>query len=74
MLLAVTVFAVPMFLSLNVAVPDTVKTSPDTRLSKYDTVAAVFALYTRLVAVIVTVRERKLIAAVVVGAPEVLSE
>ena len=67
-----TVFPVPKFFESKVAVPLTVKTSPETRLSAYVTVAAVEALYTRLVAVMVTFSVRRVMSAVVVGAPVML--
>ena len=51
--LAVTVFPVPMFLSLNVAVPLAVRTSPTTRSSAYVTLAASLPSYVLLAAVIV---------------------
>ena len=60
---AVTTFVVPMFLSLKVAVPLTVMTSPLTRLSAYVTVAFVLPSYTLLLAVIVTFKVLDVIAA-----------
>ena len=71
---AVTVLRLPKFFESNVAVPLTVKTSPETRLSEYVTAAVVDALYTRLDAAIVTLSDRNVMDEVAVGAPEVLSK
>ena len=66
MLTAVTVLAVPTFLSLNVDVPVTVSMSPETRLSAYTTLAVVVRSYTLFDAVMVTARDRDVMLAVVV--------
>ena len=64
--LAVTVLPLPTFLSTNVGVLEMTNTSPDTRSSLYVTDAVVVRSYTLFEAVMVTVRERLLIFAVVV--------
>ena len=74
MLFAVTVLATPMFLLLNVAVPDTVNESPEMRSSEYVAVAVARPLYARSVVVNVTVSVFVVIAAVAVGAPVRLNE
>ena len=58
-----TVFALPTALVANDAVPETVRTSPATRLSAYDTETAVVPSYVRFVAVGVTVRDRVVMVA-----------
>ena len=57
----------PTFLSLKVAVPLTVMTSPETRLSAYVTVAAVVPSYVLFDGVIVTLSVRGVIDAYVIG-------
>ena len=69
MLDAVTVFALPTVFELNVGVPATVKMSPDTRLSAYDTDAVSAPSYVLLLAVMVTLSARAVMLAVVVGEP-----
>ena len=66
MLFAVTTFEVPTVFDANVGVPETVKMSPDTRLSRYVTVAVVSPSYVLLLALIVTASERAVMLAVVV--------
>ena len=70
---AVTVRAVPTCLSGNVAVPLTVRESPEMRSSAYVTVALAEPLYVRSAEVIVTSSDFAVMAAVAVGAPERLS-
>ena len=67
MLDAVTVLEFPTVLEANVGVPETVKMSPLTRLSKYVTLATVFPSYTLLLAVMVTARDLAVIFADVVA-------
>ena len=64
---AVTVFAVPTFLSLKVVVEVNVRTSPAMRLSVYETDAAVVALYTLFEGVIPITNVRFVMSAVVVA-------
>ena len=68
--LAVTIFEVPTFLLANVAVPLTTSESPASRLSAYVTDAESVASYVLCDAVMVTLRFRAVISAVVVGAPD----
>ena len=63
---AVTVFAVPTFLSLKVGVLEIVSTSPETLSSEYVTEAAVDWSYVLFDAVIVMVSVRLVMLAVVV--------
>ena len=65
--LAVTVFPVPTFLSLNVLVEVKERRSPAIRLSVYETVAVLLALYTLLDGVIPIASERLVMSAVVVA-------
>ena len=67
MLFAVTVFVLPTVFDANVAVPDTVNTSPATRLSIYVTLALVFPSYVLLLAVMVTASVLTVMLAVVVA-------
>ena len=64
---AVTVFALPTFLSLKVLVELKVNTSLAILLSVYVTVAVVFALYTLFDGVIPMVSDRFVMSAVVVA-------
>ena len=64
---AVTVFALPTVFELNVGVLLTVKMSPETRLSAYETDAVSAPSYTLLVAVMVMLSVRAVMFAVVVA-------
>ena len=70
---AVTVFPAAAFLSENVAVPDAVKESPEIRVSWYVTDAVSVPSYVLEDAVMLMVTERRVMSAVVVGAPEIES-
>jgi hypothetical protein len=65
----VTVFVFPTVFDENVAAPVTLKRSPETRLSVYDTDAVSVPSYVLLFAVMVTFNVRTVMSAVVVGDP-----